>query len=199
MMTTGPGSSAACSRPNEQQREHQRREYERERRIAKAKEEEARRRLAAFEASSAARQAEANEAVPPKEMRRLSPDTVDDQTIQNAQTSEAAAGSEPVQPAERKAAGTPRQQHSESRTTASPKRSGADAVGGAAGGGSRRPVPRQRRADPALPEGPVPSAEAVLPPAGVLPVGAAHPVVRVRTIVIPRPRASPSCGWCSVS
>nr|WP_216629853.1 virulence factor MviN [Brevibacterium renqingii] len=110
---------------NEQQREHQRREYERERRIAQAKEEEARRRLAAFEASSAARQAEANAAVPPKEMRRLSPDTVDDQTA------EATASSSTVGPAERKAAGTPRQQHSESAGASSSKRSGAGA--GAAG------------------------------------------------------------------
>ncbi|WP_249356760.1 virulence factor MviN [Brevibacterium sp. 2SA] len=63
---------------SEQQREHQLREYERERRISKAKEEEARRRLAALEASSAARQEEANAATPPKQMRRLSPETVDD-------------------------------------------------------------------------------------------------------------------------
>ena len=104
---------------NEQQREHQRREYERERRIAKAKEDEARRRLAAFEASSTARQQEANAAAPPKEMRRLSPDSVDDRSaVDNRNTggesrAEAAEGSESVRPAERKA-GKPRQQHSDS-------------------------------------------------------------------------------------
>jgi len=104
---------------NEQQREHQRREYERERRIAKAKEDEARRRLAAFEASSAARQQEANAAAPPKEMRRLSPDSVDDRSaVDNRNTggesrAAAAEGSESVRPAERKA-GKPRQQHSDS-------------------------------------------------------------------------------------
>ncbi len=98
---------------HEQQREHQRREYERERRIAKAKEDEARRRLAAFEASSAARQQEANAAAPPKEMRRLSPDTVDDQSAADERSAEAAAGSSSVRPAERKA-GKPRQQHSDS-------------------------------------------------------------------------------------
>src|SRR5699024_9718003 len=43
-----------------------------------------------------------------------------------------AASEEPVRPAERKAAGTPRQQHSEARTTASSKRSGA-ATGAATG------------------------------------------------------------------
>ncbi|GGC47227.1 hypothetical protein GCM10010974_31900 [Brevibacterium sediminis] len=104
---------------NEQQREHQRREYERERRIAKAKEDEARRRLAAFEASSTARQQEANAAAPPNEMRRLSPDSVDDRSaVDNRNTggesrAEAAEGSESVRPAERKA-GKPRQQHSDS-------------------------------------------------------------------------------------
>ncbi|WP_152346197.1 virulence factor MviN [Brevibacterium sp. CFH 10365] len=110
---------------HEQQREHQRREYERERRIAKAKEDEARRRLAAFEASSAARQQEASAAAPPKEMRRLSPDTVDDHSDVDDQSAtgdrgaadergaEAAASSSPVRPAERKA-GKPRQQHSDS-------------------------------------------------------------------------------------
>ena len=64
-------------------------------------------------------------------MRRLSPDTVDDQS---AQTTEEAAGSEPIRPTERKAAGTPRQQHSEARTTTSSKRSGS-ATGSAAGSG----------------------------------------------------------------
>lgn len=62
---------------SEQQREHQLREYERERRIARAKEEEARRRLAALDASAAARREEANAATPPKQMRRLSPETSD--------------------------------------------------------------------------------------------------------------------------
>ncbi|RBP67238.1 hypothetical protein DFO66_102291 [Brevibacterium sanguinis] len=63
---------------HEQQREHQLREYERERRIARAKEEEARRRVAALEAASAERRAEANASAPPKQVRRLSPGTVDD-------------------------------------------------------------------------------------------------------------------------
>ncbi|UVI36079.1 virulence factor MviN [Brevibacterium spongiae] len=76
---------------NEQQREHQRREYERERRIAQAKEDEARRRLAAFEASSTARQQEANAAAPPKEMRRLSPDSVDDPSTEAAPPTAAAS------------------------------------------------------------------------------------------------------------
>lgn len=104
---------------NEQQREHQRREYERERRIAKAKEDEARRRLAAFEASSTARQQEANAAAPPKEMRRLSPESVDrrsagdDRKAVGQPSAEAAEGSDSVRPAERKA-GKPRQQHSDS-------------------------------------------------------------------------------------
>lgn len=104
---------------NEQQREHQRREYERERRIAKAKEDEARRRLAAFEASSAARQQEANAAAPPKEMRRLSPDSVDERSAGDDRkavgepSAEAAKNSSAVRPAERKA-GKPRQQHSDS-------------------------------------------------------------------------------------
>lgn len=108
---------------NEQQREHQRREYERERRIAKAKEDEARRRLAAFEASSTARQQEANAAAPPKEMRRLSPDSVDDlsaaddQNSVNVPSTEAATGSSSIRPAERKA-GKPRQQHSDSTDAA---------------------------------------------------------------------------------
>lgn len=62
---------------SEQQREHQLREYERERRISRAKEEEARRRLAALEASSATRREEANAASPPKQVRRLSPETVE--------------------------------------------------------------------------------------------------------------------------
>ncbi|GAA1553734.1 virulence factor MviN [Brevibacterium picturae] len=63
---------------NEQQREHQLREYERERRIAKAKEDEARRRIAALEAASNTKQHEANAATPPKEVRRLSPKSVDE-------------------------------------------------------------------------------------------------------------------------
>ncbi|WP_432790184.1 virulence factor MviN [Brevibacterium sp. K11IcPPYGO002] len=108
---------------NEQQREHQRREYERERRIAKAKEDEARRRLAALEASSSARQQEANAAAPPKEMRRLSPDAVDDRSAVDDQravgepTTKAAGSSSSVRPAERKA-GKPRQQHSDSTDAA---------------------------------------------------------------------------------
>lgn len=108
---------------NEQQREHQRREYERERRIAKAKEDEARRRLAAFEASSAARQQEANAAAPPKEMRRLSPDYVDerragdDRNTGGESRAEAAGSSSSVRPAECKA-GKPRQQHSDSTDVA---------------------------------------------------------------------------------
>ncbi|MGC2938935.1 MULTISPECIES: virulence factor MviN [unclassified Brevibacterium] len=120
---------------NEQQREHQRREYERERRIAKAKEEEARRRLAAFEASSATRQQEANAAAPPKEMRRLSPDTVDDHGSVD-DTAEEAESSSSVRPAERKA-GRPRQQHSDSTDTAqsstAQKRSAAAGTAGVAG------------------------------------------------------------------
>ncbi|MDN5587444.1 MAG: virulence factor MviN [Brevibacterium sp.] len=63
---------------NEQQREHQLREYERERRIAKAKEDEARRRIAALEAASTTKQREADSATPPKEVRRLSPHSVDE-------------------------------------------------------------------------------------------------------------------------
>lgn len=63
---------------NEQQREHQLREYERERRIAKAKEDEARRRIAALEAASTSKRQEANAATPPKQVRRLSPTSVDD-------------------------------------------------------------------------------------------------------------------------
>ncbi|WP_166975324.1 protein kinase family protein [Brevibacterium atlanticum] len=150
---------------NEQQREHQRREYERERRIAKAKEEEARRRLAAFEASSAARQEEANASSPLKEMRRLSPDTVAEAgpgSAENAASSStdgssggsfagsgSSAGSSSVKPAQRKAAGAPRQQHSESAEGRKPSArsagfgaaaagaAGAAAVGaGAAAGGS---------------------------------------------------------------
>lgn len=62
---------------NEQQREHQLREYERERRIAKAKEDEARRRIAALEAASTSKRQEANAATPPKQVRRLSPTSVD--------------------------------------------------------------------------------------------------------------------------
>lgn len=60
---------------HEQQREHQLREYERERRLSRAQEEDARRRLAALEAASAARRAEARAATPAKEVRRLSPET----------------------------------------------------------------------------------------------------------------------------
>ncbi|TNM56800.1 virulence factor MviN [Brevibacterium sediminis] len=131
---------------NEQQREHQRREYERERRIAKAKEDEARRRLAAFEASSAARQQEANAAAPPKEMRRLSPDSVDDRSaVDNRNTggesrAEAAEGSESVRPAERKA-GKPRQQHSDSTGAAQAgsvknRNKAAGTAGATAGGAS---------------------------------------------------------------
>ncbi|MDN5806306.1 MAG: virulence factor MviN [Brevibacterium sp.] len=63
---------------NEQQREHQLREYERERRIAKAKEDEARRRIAALEAASTSKQQEANAATPSKQVRRLSPTSVDE-------------------------------------------------------------------------------------------------------------------------
>ncbi|WP_309130749.1 virulence factor MviN [Brevibacterium sp.] len=61
----------------EQQREHQLREYERERRIARAKEEEARRRIAALEAASAGKRAETAH-TPPKQVRRLSPGDIDD-------------------------------------------------------------------------------------------------------------------------
>lgn len=142
---------------NEQQREHQRREYERERRIAQAKEDEARRRLAAFEESSAARQQEANAAAPPKEMRRLSPDSVDDRrAVDDRNTggesrAQAAEGSESVRPAERKA-GKPRQQHSDSTDAAQSasvknrnKAAGtagaagaADVAGAAAAGGAAR-------------------------------------------------------------
>lgn len=128
---------------NEQQREHQRREYERERRIAKAKEDEARRRLAAFEASSAARQQEANAAAPPKEMRRLSPDYVDerragdDRNTGGESRAEAAGSSSSVRPAERKA-GKPRQQHSDSTDAAqdasAKNRNKAAGAAGAAGG-----------------------------------------------------------------
>lgn len=132
---------------NEQQREHQRREYERERRIAKAKEDEARRRLAAFEASSAARQQEANAAAPPKEMRRLSPDYVDerragdDRNTGGESRAEAAGSSSSVRPAERKA-GKPRQQHSDSTDVAQAasaknrnKAAGAAGAAGVAGAG----------------------------------------------------------------
>ncbi|WP_350270040.1 virulence factor MviN [Brevibacterium sp. CBA3109] len=63
---------------NEQQREHQLREYERERRIARAKENEARRRLAALETASTSKRQEANAATPPKQVRRLSPTSVDE-------------------------------------------------------------------------------------------------------------------------
>ena len=63
---------------NEQQREHQLREYERERRIARAKEDEARRRLAALETASTSKRQEANAATPPKQVRRLSPTSVDE-------------------------------------------------------------------------------------------------------------------------
>lgn len=63
---------------NEQQREHQLREYDRERRIAKSKEDEARRRIAALEAASTSKRQEANAATPPKQVRRLSPTSVDD-------------------------------------------------------------------------------------------------------------------------
>lgn len=132
---------------NEQQREHQRREYERERRIAKAKEDEARRRLAAFEASSAARQQEANAAAPPKEMRRLSPDYVDerragdDRNTGGESRAEAAGSSSSVRPAERKA-GKPRQQHSDSTNVAQAasaknrnKAAGAAGAAGVAGAG----------------------------------------------------------------
>lgn len=65
---------------NEQQREYQTREYERERRIAREKEEEARRRIAALEAASTTKRQEANAASPPKQVRRLSPNAVDDST-----------------------------------------------------------------------------------------------------------------------
>ncbi|WP_173157607.1 virulence factor MviN [Brevibacterium permense] len=132
---------------NEQQREHQRREYERERRIAKAKEDEARRRLAAFEASSAARQQEANAAAPPKEMRRLSPDYVDepragdDRNTGGESRAEAAGSSSSVRPAECKA-GKPRQQHSDSTDVAQAasaknrnKAAGAAGAAGVAGAG----------------------------------------------------------------
>lgn len=130
---------------NEQQREHQRREYERERRIAKAKEDEARRRLAAFEASSGTRAQDADAAAPPKEMRRLSPDSVDDRSAADDQHSvgepsaEAAGASSSVRPAERKA-GKPRQQHSDSTDAAqaasAKNRNKADgAVGAAAAAG----------------------------------------------------------------
>lgn len=130
---------------NEQQREHQRREYERERRIAKAKEDEARRRLAAFEASSGTRAQVADAAAPPKEIRRLSPDSVDDRSAADDQHSvgepsaEAAGASSSVRPAERKA-GKPRQQHSDSTDAAqaasAKNRNKADgAVGAAAAAG----------------------------------------------------------------
>ncbi|WP_210603819.1 virulence factor MviN [Brevibacterium oceani] len=138
---------------NEQQREHQRREYERERRIAKAKEDEARRRLAAFEASSAARQEEANASSPPKEMRRLSPDTVAEagpgpaanttsstgggssagSSASSSTGSGPAASSSSVKPAQRKAAGAPRQQHSESAEGTKPSPRSADFGAAAAG------------------------------------------------------------------
>ncbi|MGO2862328.1 MAG: virulence factor MviN [Brevibacterium sp.] len=108
---------------NEQQREHQLREYERERRIARAKEEEARRRLAALEESSAARQEEANAAAPPKQMRRLSPDSVAGEAADsNADTGSSAGTGSSIgtgqtsnshQPKNRTAAGVPRQQQSE--------------------------------------------------------------------------------------
>ncbi len=75
----------------EQQREHQLREYERERRIARAKEEEARRRIAALEAASAGRRAEANAPTPPKQVRRLSPGTVDERDASAGYGSAAAA------------------------------------------------------------------------------------------------------------
>ncbi|MGO2647213.1 MAG: virulence factor MviN, partial [Brevibacterium aurantiacum] len=71
---------------NEQQREHQLREYERERRIAKAKEDEARRRIAALEASSASKRQEASTSTPPKQVRRLSPNSVDDSDTKSART-----------------------------------------------------------------------------------------------------------------
>lgn len=77
---------------NEQQREHQLREYERERRIARAKEEEARRRLAALEASSAVKRQEAHSSSPPKQVRRLSPDTADDSQSSSAGSGAAATG-----------------------------------------------------------------------------------------------------------
>lgn len=115
---------------NEQQREHQLREYERERRIARAKEEEARRRLAASEADSTAKQQEANRASPPKQMRRLSPETTAEADGKSQGASMAAgadsavggggagagraADGRSIQPTERKAAGSPRRQHSES-------------------------------------------------------------------------------------
>nr|WP_209044062.1 virulence factor MviN [Brevibacterium marinum] len=71
---------------SEQQREHQLREYERERRIAQAKEDEARRRIAALEEASSAKRQEANAAAPPKQVRRLSPQPVDEPDSDSTRT-----------------------------------------------------------------------------------------------------------------
>ena len=103
---------------NEQQREYQTREYERERRIAREKEEEARRRIAALEAASATKRQEANAAVPPKQVRRLSPNAVDDT---------ATGSSRPTAPVP---AVSPDQQSTQDRRAAA---AGADAGAGAAG------------------------------------------------------------------
>lgn len=71
---------------NEQQREHQLREYERERRIARAKESEARRRLAALETASTSKRQEANAATPPKQVRRLSPTSADESNTDSSRS-----------------------------------------------------------------------------------------------------------------
>ncbi len=85
---------------NEQQREHQLREYERERRIAKAKEDEARRRIAALEAASTSRRQEANAATPPKQVRRLSPASVDDSNTDSTRSTAPVPAVSPEQKSE---------------------------------------------------------------------------------------------------
>ncbi|MBM6591651.1 virulence factor MviN [Brevibacterium sp. RIT 803] len=82
---------------HEQQREHQLREYERERRIAKAKEDEARRRIAALEAASTSKRQEANPVTPPKQVRRLSPTAVDESPTDSSRPTAPVAAVSPKQ------------------------------------------------------------------------------------------------------
>ncbi|GAA1944522.1 hypothetical protein GCM10009689_27210 [Brevibacterium antiquum] len=82
---------------HEQQREHQLREYERERRIARAKEDEARRRIAALEAASTSKREEANAAKPPKQVRRLSPTAVDESPADSSRSTAPVAAVSPEQ------------------------------------------------------------------------------------------------------
>lgn len=82
---------------NEQQREHQLREYERERRIAKAKEDEARRRIAALETAANSKRQEANASTPPKQVRRLSPTSLDNSHTDSSRSTAPVPATSPEQ------------------------------------------------------------------------------------------------------